>query len=51
MPGVGSEILENKGITCRPCSKLGYQKCPMKHFKCMMDLPEHKIIGWTNREF
>jgi len=51
MPGSGSEILENKGLTCRPCSKLGYHKCPMKHFKCMMDLPESKIIEWTNREY
>lgn len=20
---------------CRPCSKIGYQKCPKKHFRCM----------------
>lgn len=29
--------LEVKGLKCRPCSKLGYQKCPKSHFKCMMD--------------
>jgi ADP-heptose:LPS heptosyltransferase len=22
-------------ISCRPCSKIGYQKCPKGHFKCM----------------
>lgn len=22
-------------LSCRPCSKIGYQKCPKKHFKCM----------------
>lgn len=22
-------------LKCRPCSKIGYQKCPKKHFKCM----------------
>ena len=27
--------LEVTGLSCRPCSKLGYQKCPKKHFKCM----------------
>jgi len=28
---------EVKGLSCRPCSKIGYQKCPKKHFRCMMD--------------
>jgi ADP-heptose:LPS heptosyltransferase len=28
---------EVNGLSCRPCSKIGYQKCPKKHFKCMMD--------------
>ncbi len=22
-------------LTCRPCSKLGFEKCPKKHFNCM----------------
>jgi ADP-heptose:LPS heptosyltransferase len=22
-------------LSCRPCSKIGYQACPKKHFKCM----------------
>jgi len=26
---------EVKGLWCRPCSKIGYQKCPLGHFKCM----------------
>jgi len=24
-------------IACRPCSKIGYSKCPKGHFKCMND--------------
>jgi len=24
-------------LKCRPCSKIGYAKCPKKHFKCMHD--------------
>ncbi|MBC7390164.1 MAG: glycosyltransferase family 9 protein [Opitutaceae bacterium] len=28
-------ILEVKGLSCRPCSKIGYDKCPRGHFKCM----------------
>lgn len=23
------------GLSCRPCSKLGYSECPKKHFNCM----------------
>ena len=25
-------------LSCRPCSKLGYDKCPKTHFKCMLDI-------------
>ena len=32
------KILENKVLKCRPCSKLGYKKCPKGHFKCMKEL-------------
>jgi ADP-heptose:LPS heptosyltransferase len=37
LPGEGSRILETK-ISCRPCSKLGYHKCPKGHFRCMMEI-------------
>ena len=30
-----SKILEVKNLSCRPCSKIGYKKCPKGHFKCM----------------
>ena len=30
-------IHEVKGLSCRPCSKIGFAKCPKKHFKCMVD--------------
>lgn len=26
---------EVKGISCRPCSKIGFESCPKKHFACM----------------
>lgn len=31
-------VFENKKIGCRPCSKIGYQKCPKGHFKCMNEI-------------
>lgn len=38
-------IIENKDLSCRPCSKIGYDTCPKKHFKCMVDLENAKIIN------
>jgi len=32
---VPSAMFEVKGLGCRPCSKIGYEKCPKRHFKCM----------------
>ncbi len=34
------KIIENNNLSCRPCSKIGYDKCPKGHFKCMMELEE-----------
>ena len=30
------EVFEKK-LSCRPCSKIGYDKCPRGHFRCMND--------------
>ena len=30
--------LEVPNLPCRPCSKIGYDKCPQDHFKCMRDI-------------
>jgi heptosyltransferase-2 len=38
-PSPLSVMIEHKPLSCRPCSKLGFQKCPKKHFKCMNELP------------
>ena len=38
-------IVEVKNLSCRPCSKIGYDKCPRGHFKCMYDIPEEQIVS------
>ncbi len=43
-----SKIVENKNLSCRPCSKLGFKKCPKKHFKCMNMIDEQEILNWVN---
>lgn len=37
-------IVEVLGLSCRPCSKLGYKVCPKKHFRCMMDIDVEEIL-------
>lgn len=33
-----SVVVENKALKCRPCDKLGYDRCPKGHFQCMKSL-------------
>ncbi|OIO99730.1 MAG: glycosyl transferase [Bacteroidetes bacterium CG2_30_33_31] len=39
-----SKIMEVKNLNCRPCSKIGFEKCPKKHFKCMRDIDLENIF-------
>ena len=41
-------IAEVKNLRCRPCSKIGYAKCPKGHFACMMDQKASEIAAHTN---
>ena len=43
-----SHILEVEGLSCRPCSKIGYKKCPKKHFRCMMDHDLEQLAAKLN---
>jgi ADP-heptose:LPS heptosyltransferase len=43
LPHPSNQILEVKHLSCRPCSKLGYNKCPRGHFKCMNDIDVSSI--------
>ena len=37
-------VVENNDLKCRPCSKIGYDKCPKQHFKCMNDIDEQEML-------
>ena len=39
---------EVKGLSCRPCSKIGYKQCPKGHFRCMRDQNIPEIIERVN---
>jgi len=39
-----SKIIEVKNLTCRPCSKIGFEKCPKGHFDCMQKIDENFIL-------
>jgi len=42
---VGSWKSEVGNLDCRPCSKIGFDKCPKGHFKCMMMQDTEQIIS------
>jgi len=44
-----SKIFEVKELFCRPCSKIGYAKCPKGHFKCMNLISEEQIVEAVKR--
>ena len=37
-PKANSQIMEVKNLSCRPCSKIGFDACPKKHFNCMNEI-------------
>ena len=41
-------MVEVKGLSCRPCSKIGYNKCPKGHFKCMQMIDTEGVIMLAN---
>jgi len=38
------ELFQVNKLWCRPCSKIGYEKCPLSHFKCMQKMPIDMIV-------
>lgn len=40
-----SKRIEVNGLNCRPCSKIGYDKCPKGHFRCMQEIDENFFLS------
>ena len=45
-----SKMFEVNGLDCRPCSKLGFEKCPKGHFRCMLDQNTSEMSDFINRK-
>ena len=39
------DIIEQKKLSCRPCSKIGYDSCPQGHFKCMEKIKPAEVLA------
>ncbi|MEO7314859.1 MAG: glycosyltransferase family 9 protein [Ginsengibacter sp.] len=42
------EVFEVNKLWCRPCSKTGFEKCPLGHFKCMEKQDIDAIVASVN---
>jgi ADP-heptose:LPS heptosyltransferase len=42
---IGYDVVEINKLWCRPCSKIGYKKCPKGHFKCMEKIAVNGIVN------
>lgn len=51
MPSIYSNsfIVEAKEVGCRPCSKIGFAKCPKGHFDCMNKISVSELTEVANR--
>jgi ADP-heptose:LPS heptosyltransferase len=38
------DVVEVEKLWCRPCSKIGYDKCPKGHFKCMNKIDVNEVV-------
>ena len=43
------DVVEINKLWCRPCSKIGYKKCPRGHFKCMENIAVNDIVNLTRQ--
>jgi lipopolysaccharide heptosyltransferase I len=42
-------VMQVNKLWCRPCSKIGYEKCPLGHFKCMEKIDVEMVLQRTRQ--
>lgn len=42
--GSAVSIIENKALSCRPCTHIGRETCPKKHFRCMTAITPEMVF-------
>ena len=45
LPSGKFKVVQVKGLDCRPCSKIGYKKCPKQHFDCMQKIETKQVLS------
>ncbi|MFT7121314.1 MAG: ADP-heptose:LPS heptosyltransferase [Neolewinella sp.] len=55
LPGQEAQEKERRqevvGLSCRPCSKIGYQSCPKGHFRCIKDQTAESLASAAGQLF
>ena len=46
---VSDVIMQTNKLWCRPCSKIGFNKCPLGHFKCMEKINVDEVMEKVRR--
>ena len=41
--------VEVRGLPCRPCSKIGFDRCPKGHFRCMNEIRAREVADALRR--
>ncbi len=42
--GKHARVVEHPGLSCRPCSHIGLEKCPKGHFRCMREVTPGQVL-------
>jgi heptosyltransferase-2 len=43
-----SIVVQNEDLYCRPCSHIGKNSCPERHFRCMLELTPQMVLDQLN---
>lgn len=46
-----NSFVVEKNLKCRPCTHNGKNKCPEKHFRCMLDITSEEVIETAEQLF